>query len=405
MGLDFRVLEESPAFRTYLAAETVSMVGTWMQVMAQAFVMTTLTSSAMALGLLNFASGIPTLLLTLKGGELADRLDKRRIVAVALVVQSALALALGALAAAGALAYWHLLAAASVAGVVVAFEMPAVAAMVPQLVPPARIGQAVTLDRATFHATRMVGPAAAGLLIGVGGAAAAFFVNAASFLPLLAIVPGLKLQHGEIEAAPDEAPEERGMGPAWRFIRGEPVLLSLLLLGAGVTFLAFPFITVLMPLYAKQVLGFGARGMGFLIGIAASGSLAATLGLLSIPRRLRARAVAVAAGGIALALGGLALLPPVPACAVLSLLCLTVSVSTLVGISNIAIQEKAPDALRGRISALAGLSFFGLMPFAGLGLPALADAIGMRPAIALAAVAFLGVAAFCLPRLRAAALS
>lgn len=398
MSLDLAGALESRPFRRYLGAETVSMVGTWMQTMAQAYVMTTLTSSAVLLGLVNFAMGIPTLLLTLKGGELADRLDKRRIITLALTVQVGIACVLGALLWAGKLELWHILAAAAVQGVVTAFEMPAVSALVPQLVEPERIGQAVTLDRATFHATRLVGPAAAGVLIAAAGPAIAFFLNAASFLPLLAVLPGLPMR--EAEAPADEADEAPGMAPAWRFIRQDPILLAFLILGAAVTFLAFPFMTVLLPLYAKELLGLGARGMGLLAGLAAVGSLGATLGLLSIPKPRRPLAVALAAVGIAAALEGLALAGSA-ALAVPALIGLTVCVSTLIGISNISIQERAPDALRGRVSAIAGLSFFGLMPFAGLGLPALSDAVGMRGALAAAGLAFLAIAGLCLPRLRA----
>src|SRR3989441_11015393 len=151
------------AFRRYIIGSAISDTGTWMQVMAQGWVMSTLTNKAIFLGMINFAAGIPTLALTMIGGSLADRYDKRKILIATQIVQIALALVLGWLVMTNRIHIWHVAVLAALLGVCIAFEMPAISALVPELVSRDQIAAAVAMDRAVFHGSRLIGPSFAGL--------------------------------------------------------------------------------------------------------------------------------------------------------------------------------------------------------------------------------------------------
>ena len=164
------VLSQGP-FCRYIVGSAISDTGTWMQVMAQAWVMSSLTNKAILLGMVNFAAGLPTLALTMIGGAAADRFDKRMILIATQVVQIALALLLGWLVLTNRIHIWHILAVAALLGVSIAFEMPAISALVPELVKRDQIATAVALDRSVFHGSRLVGPSIAGVIVAWWGAA------------------------------------------------------------------------------------------------------------------------------------------------------------------------------------------------------------------------------------------
>lgn len=380
------VLGHGP-FARYLTGEAISMTGTWMQVMAQTWVMTSLTTSAAMLGLVNFASGIPMLLLTMAGGVAADRYNRRNIVILSLLLQILLAILIGWFVAREQIQIWHVIAVAVVLGVAGAFEMPAAAALVPELVPKTFVADAIALDRAIFHGTRLIGPALAGYAIGQWGTAFAFYVNAASFLALIAALLTIRLPPPSHEHAHADKSFMEGV----RYVRSDAPTVSMIALMSATTLFVFPVMVVLLPLYARHVLGLGSEKMGLLMGISSLGSLTGSLGLLAVARHHRGLVMTCAAVAASAALVGLAL-AQVFAAAAASLVTLSLGVSTLIGLANTIVQERAPGALRGRVSAVAGLSFFGLMPFASLGITSLSDWIGIRPALAVSAALYMVVA-------------
>ena len=168
-----------------MGGEVISLLGTWMQMLAQGWVVTGLTTSAFTLGLVNFASGIPMLALTMYGGALADRHDKRRILIATQLVQAALAVAVGWLVATNRIQIIHIVIAGMCLGISTAFEMPAGAALVPELVGREQLSAAIAVDRSIFHATRLGGPALGGWVIGHYGTASAFYLNSLSFGALI----------------------------------------------------------------------------------------------------------------------------------------------------------------------------------------------------------------------------
>src|SRR3954452_14779332 len=178
------VLRNAP-FRRYIIGSAISDTGTWMQVMAQGYVMSTLTTKAVWLGMANLAAGLPMLALTMIGGSAADRYDKRKILIITQVVQIALAIGIGLLVLTKQIAIWHILVFAAILGVSNSFEMPTLSALVPELVRREEIQSGIAIDRSVFHGSRVFGPAIGGILIDVLGRASAFFVNALSFVALI----------------------------------------------------------------------------------------------------------------------------------------------------------------------------------------------------------------------------
>ena len=340
------------------------MTGTWMQLMAQGWIMTDLTDKALMLGMVNFASGMPMLLLTLAGGSVADRYDKRKILLITQVAQIALAVLLGWLVYTHGIAIWHIIAVAVVLGISTSFEMPAASALVPELVSKPEIGAAVAVDRSVFHATRLIGPAVGGLAIGWWGVSSAFFLNALSFFALIAAL--LSIAPRQIGTPEEEAKRSGGIKDGFAYIFKDKFLLRLIGLMALTTVFIFPVIAVMLPLYARHALGLKAANMGLLMALSGVGPLTGSIGLLSIANDKRGTAMVAGVGGACAGLSGLAIAASLWFAAS-SLIVLGISISTLVGLSNIIIQERAPDHLRGRISAIAGMSFFGLMPDRGAG--------------------------------------
>jgi MFS family permease len=377
-------------FRRYIIGSLISDTGTWMQVMAQAWVMSTLTNKAILLGLVNLFAGIPTLLLTMQGGAAADRYDKRKILIATQVWQIALAIILGWLVLSHRIQIWHVIAMATLLGISIAFEMPAISAFVPELVEHDQIGAAVAMDRSVFHGSRLIGPSLAGWMVSRFGAASAFFANATSFIALIVAIMSIPPR----KAGTKEEEEQRRSGilDGFRYVKSDRIMVLMVALIALTTIFVFPVISVMLPLYVRNILHLGADRMGLLMAVSGVGSLAGSLGFLTIARQNRFKlmtinAIAVASALFCMSQSSSFLLTA----AAMGLLAIGLSMNF--ALANTIVQERAPAPLRGRISAVFGLSFFGLMPIAGLGIPGLADLIGMRTALGIGAVIF-GVGAF-----------
>ena len=385
-----RNLLRAGPFRRYIVGSAISDTGTWMQVMAQAWVMSTLTNKAILLGMVNFAAGIPTLALTMIGGSVADRFDKRKILIVAQVVQIVLAMILGWLVMGGQIQIWHVMVMAALLGICIAFEMPAINALVPELVKRDEIAIAIALDRSVFHGSRLVGPSIAGWMVSQWGAATAFFANAVSFIAL--IIALLSIPPRKEGTKEEEEQRRSGIMDGFRYVKSDRIMISMIALIALTTIFVFPVISVMLPLYVRNVLQLGPREMGWLMAISGTGSLAGALGLLSIApvnrfRFMTGNAIAVAAALFSMSQSHSFWLTAI------SMGLLAIGLSMNFGLANTIVQERAPGPLRGRISAVFGLSFFGLMPIAGLVIPGVSDLIGMRTALGIASVAF-GIGAF-----------
>jgi MFS family permease len=371
------------------------MLGTWMQVMAQGWVVAGLTASAFTLGLMNLASGLPMLVLTAWGGVIADRLDKRRILLATQVIQIATAAWIGWLVARGTVTVWHLIVAGLILGTVTAFEMPAASALVPEMVSREQLSSAIAVDRSIFHATRLAGPAIGGLLISVLGTASAFFANAVSFVAM--IVALLTLPPRAIGTEEEEAQRQTGIREGWNYVRGDAPTRTMLMLLASITTCISPFFMIMMPLYSRHILHIPASEHGILMGSSGLGAFAGSLWLLRIATHHRVAYMRGSIIAVVICMAALAFAQNLPE-AVVPMVILTAGTSTIFGLANTIVQERAPNAIRGRVSAVAGMSFFGVLPFSGLAMTKIADLVGLRQAMGGSAICFGLLAALLLYR-------
>ena len=391
-----RVLRRGP-FRRYIIGSAISDTGTWTQVMAQAWVMTTLTTSALMLGIVNLCSGLPMLALTMVGGSVADRYDKRKILLITQYLQIGIAVSVGLLIWSGHIAIWQVFIFAAIHGVSNSFEMPTLSALVPELVERDEIQSAISLDRSVFHGSRMVGFSLAGILIKAWGMASAFFVNALSFVALIIAI--LSLPPRRRGSAEEEEKRASGIKEGFRYIAKDRPSLAMVMLIATQSVCIFPIITVMMPLYGRIVLHLGADRVGLLMGASAIGSVVGSLFLIGLPRPKRIPLMMINTLGVTGAIFGLSRAPTFYIATALMIIN-SLGLATNFGLASTIVQERAPDYLRGRVSAVFMLSFVGLMPIAGLGVTSLSDFIGMPTALAIAAIIYGAITLLILVRVR-----
>ncbi|MBF6606385.1 MAG: MFS transporter [Chloroflexi bacterium] len=363
----------SPAFRILLVGVFVSNVGTWMQVTALGWLVLRLTGSAGSLGLAAFAGSAPALLLTLYAGALADRVDQRRIL---LWTQVALALFAGLLAVlvqADAILFWHVLVLAVLAGIANALASPAFQAIVPGMVDRSALGNAIALNSAQFNLARIVGPAVAGILIGVVGEAASFWLNAASFGAVIVALLAIRMPT-QAAITHDQAGFWSNLGEGIDYVRERRQLVALLLLAAAPAVLILPYLA-LLPIFAAD-LGIGAAGLGLLTASIGIGALVGAIGV-ALLRRDGASGRTVAVGLTLMAL-------TVAVFAVSRNLLVTCGALAILGASQVAyytgtntlVQLLSPARLRGRILSFYVLTSIGVSPLGSLVAGGVAEVIG-----------------------------
>ncbi len=390
------VLRNAP-FRRYVIGSLISDTGSWMQVTAQGWLMATLTTKAIWLGMANLAAGLPMLLLTMVGGAAADRFDKRKILLITQVVQIGTACGIGFLVLKGEIAIWQILAFAVVVGVSNSFEMPTQSALIPELVGRSEIQNGISVDRSVFHGSRILGPTIAGYLIDWLGKASAFFANALSFIAMIIAV--LTLPPRVKGTAEEEEKRSSGMKEGFRFVFKDTPSLAMVTLIAIQSLCIFPIITVMMPLYVRLQLHRGPDALGSLMGTSAIGSFVGSIFLIGLPRDKRVPLMMINAVAISLVIIGISFAPSfyvVMALLIVNSLALAMNFA----LCSTIVQERAPDYLRGRVSGVFMLGFVGIMPFAGLGVTSLSDFIGMRAALSIAAIIYGVVSVLVLFRVR-----
>jgi MFS family permease len=274
-------------FAWFWGGQAISLVGTWMQNFAQSWVVTGITHTAMALGLVNFMMSIPTLVLMPLGGVAADRVERRKILIYTQWLMLVLALIMGALVAANRLQIWHVYVIAVLSGVATAYELPSYQSFYPQLVDKEDLTQAISLNQATFHASRIIGPGLAAWFVALWGTAAAFYANAASFL---FVIGGLLMIRPRPPANANKGGSAKNfMGEGFRYVKSRPELGSLLGITGITTLFIFPNLAVLMPFYAKHILATDAKGLGWIMAVSGFGSFIGAGMLLSVAPAARIR--------------------------------------------------------------------------------------------------------------------
>lgn len=389
-------------FRVFYIGQLLSLAGTWMQSTAQGWLVLELTNSALLLGVVTAVTSIPTLLFGLWAGDLADRHDKRRIILIAQLVALCAALALAVLTDTERITYGALLALVFVLGTASAFEIPTRQSFFVDLVGPANLPNAIALNSAAFNATRIVGPALAGMVISAAGVAACYYANAVSYV---AVITGLLMMRlPPFVRAPRTSSTIDSIREGLAYIRGDRLVRTLVWLIAGMSVTALPYV-MLLPVFARDVLRVGAPGLGTMLSATGTGALAAGVALAAGRVRVpRGKLIIGAATCFALLLMGFALSPWYP----LSLLLLALGGFTLIlnnASVNALLQSKVPDRLRGRVMSVYVFMFIGMTPLGALQAGALARWIGAPYALAAGAGALLlivGWVALNVPELAAA---
>ncbi len=385
-------------FRLIFFGQAVGATGTWMQLVAQGWLVYTLTDSPFYLGLVGLARAVPAFLFALVGGAVADRYDRRAIMAIANGVISALALTLGVLTLSGVVQVWHVVLLAFVMGTAFSFEMPSRQSLVSHTVEPKEVVNAVGLNSVAFNTAAVIGPALAAVLIELIGEGGVFLVNAASHL---VIVPAALMMR-PVKGSPSQGGILANVVDGLRYVRRAPELLGLVLLGATLSLLARPY-GQLMPVFARDILEAGASGLGALNAATGAGALVgavlvATSG--SYPRRGLVLVLSGAGFGAALVLFSLS------TSFVLSLV-IAIGLgffSAFAGInSNAMLQTHSDPRMRGRVLSLHGLSMMGVVPLGVMLEGALGSLVGVPLVLGIGgAISFLvalGVA-FLAPKVR-----
>lgn len=369
------VLRRNPAYRTYWLGQVVSLAGTWMQQVAAGFVVVTLTRSKETIGTLNFVASLPVIALLLFGGTVADRLDRRKILIATQLALAALAFAFAVLIASGEVRLWHVFVLSAALGVVLAFDLPAMQSLVPELVARPDIQNAVALNSAAFHGTRLIGPALAGAIMAAASSAWVFVANGASFFAVIASL--LRIQTPPRPAPDPGAPPRRGLVEGLRYVHGHRTIRAVIAFVGLTTSCAFPFFTIFMPVFVVDSLGGDERWLGILMSTSGCGALVGALTLLRVPEPRRGGTMVAAAMAIASALALLSRASGVVV-AMPCVLLLSFSVSLGLGVGTTLVQTTVPSELRGRVMGVHGLMFTGIMPVAALALGVVADAAGLR---------------------------
>ena len=378
-------------FQLFFAGQFISLTGTWMQSVAQSWLVYRLTGSVVLLGLIGFASQIPVFLLTPIGGATADRYNRHKILLITQSAAMLFAFVLAILTLTGTVQIWHLFVIAAFFGIANAFDIPTRQAFAVDMVGKEDLINAIALNSSMFNGARIIGPAIAGILVAAVGEGWCFFGNAASYI---AVIAGLLMMRITPEVRPRKGSTFANIAEGFGYvIKTKPILALLVLLGL-VSLMGMPY-AVLMPIFADQILGGGSSTLGFLMGASGTGALIAAL-LLATRKHVfgLGRWVVFACGafGIAIVLFSfsqnfyLSALLLVPA---------GFSMMTQMSSSNTLIQAMIPDELRGRVMSVYSMMFMGLAPIGALLAGSLAGLIGAPETVALGgAVCILGALVF-----------
>ena len=392
-------------YRLFFGGQLISLIGTWIQQVAQAWLVLQLTHDPLWLGLVAVAQFGPVIIFGLFGGVIADQLPKRKTLLVTQTVAMVLAFVLFGLTVTGVVEVWHVMILAVLLGTNNAIDMPTRQSFAVEMVWREDMANAVGLNAAQFNTSRILGPAVAGLLIGATDISIAFLINAVSYLAVIAAY--LAMRDSELRSVePVERPTSvravfENLAEGARYVRNTPlVLLGVTVVGLVATF-GMNF-QVLVPPLADNVLHVGASGFGFLMAASGVGS---TITALSVAFSRKIGPMPIVLGAIALGLGSILLaLSSSYGIALVAMFIVGAGGIGMAVTANTTIQMAVPDQLRGRVMSVYTTVFAGSVPAGGLLMGAIASAWGVPLALMIGAVLSLAVgigAWFWLRRIRA----
>lgn len=366
--------------RLFLAGHAISLTGSWMQSVAQGWLVYTLTKSALSLGLVAVALSAPVLLFSLFGGVIADKVNRRQLLITTQTLSILPAMVLAVLSLSGQITVGWIMGLAFLLGTVNAIELPARQAFLAELVTSAELTSAISLHSVVFNATRIIGPILAGFTIAVTGLSVCFLINAISFLAGIASLLLIPHQAGASIAINTHSSMLDGLREGVRYVAGERQIILVMVLVAVVSLFGIPFVPML-PVFADGVLKVGPEGLGFLAGASGAGSLLAAL-LVAWQRNINKKGRLMVAAGLLFA-GCLFLFAHTDdyQAALLALLFSGAGMVCFLAMISCHLQHHCPDILRGRVMGVYTLVLIGMAPFGHALMGFLAGAIGVSAAL------------------------
>lgn len=366
-------------FRLFFFGQTVSLTGTWMHSVAQGWLVLLLTDSPFYVGLVSALGSLGVLLFTLYAGVVADRTDKRRTVVITQTLSMLQAFVLAALVWTGAVTVGHVLVLATALGVVNAFDIPTRQSFVVEMVGKDDLMNAIALNSSVFNATRVLGPAVAGVLIGAAGVGVCFFLNGVSYLAVIAGLLAMRLP--PFRPRPAAGTAWAGFREIVAFLGSDRRVATLVVLTALLSIFGFPFL-VLMPVFARDILHAGAGGYGVLLASVGVGAMVGALTIALFSRRIP-KGRSLVAGGTAFGL--LIALFALSRSFALSVALLALAGCAMIvnnALTNTMLQTLVPDDLRGRVMGFYSFMFVGMAPFGAFQAGVFAERLGAPWAVA-----------------------
>jgi len=370
-------------YRIFWVGAFLSNCGTWMQAVAQGWLVLQLTNSAFWLGLDAFMATAPGFILTLIGGVFADIVDRRRLLISTQIVSGTAALGLAVLVSTGLINQWMILWFSFITGCCFALASPSYLAITYDLVGGEDVANAVALNSTQFQLSRVVGPTLAGLGFFVFGLAGCFYANSLSFI---AVVAALIMVKPEASSARSHPKEERhniwhDLIEGLRYVRNRPRVSSLILLSAVNSLFGAPYFA-LIPIYARDIFGLGEAGLAWMMGMAGGGALFGAL-LVAYLGDFRRKGWAVIGGGM---VAGLCVtvfaLSTDLSISLLALFGIGFAIVISVATENTLLQKLVTDQMRGRVMSMFMMSFIGTMPIGNIAAGALSQRFGVRYTLA-----------------------
>jgi MFS family permease len=365
-------------FRIYWLGMFISLIGTWIQVVAQSWLVFELTNSSFLLGLVGFLGSIPVFFLSLFGGVFADRLDKRKILIITQTAFMALAFVLALLTQVKLITPAQIMLIAVLNGIVMAFDAPSRQAVVAELVDKEHLLNAIALNSAAFNSSRMIGPALAGIFVASIGMSGCFYINGVSFLAVIIALLAIRINYNQKTETAGNAFKELRDG--LRVIKNNRTMLILVAM-VGISSLFGISYTILMPVFAAQVLHVGAKGLGVLMSSSGIGALAAALMLAGLGdfkykgKFLAFASIIFSFSTILFSLSKSYLF------AIITLVFVGWSAVTAIALINTILQTMVSDEYRGRVMSAFMFTFAGFMPFGNLLAGIFSQYLGVSAAI------------------------
>jgi MFS family permease len=396
-GVKAKLLEAFPPFasknfRLYFVGQIISMIGTWLEIVAQGWLVFDMTGSAFWVGVTAAASTIPTLLLSLFGGMLVDRYPRKAVLLWSQVLLMLLSFVFGTVVLLGKATLPFILVLAFMIGSVSAVATPAIQAFISEIVDRRQLPVAVALNSSIFNASRVIGPVLAGFMITWIGTGGAYIANGASFIAVIAALLAIELPNPKARAVSTEHPIQSirdGLAYAW----AHPLIRTIVLFVAVVSIFGWSFMSML-PVVAKREFGIGADGMGYLYSAFGLGSLLGTVVVSMTSGRVRG-SLMVIGGILTFALGLLAFtfatrLPLALGCLFISGLGMLSAFSTMTG----TVQRLVEDRFRGRVMSIYLMVLLGLMPFGNLLMGFLSEHFSTSVALRMGAIVTIAATVF-----------